>query len=316
MRWVSVLFIMVFASISLSAEACTIYWSGKQQEIRYPYDITVQRDVPVGTVVSTLNTYIRDSSDYAKCMPGDTPTQYLNWTYSWPGSNSIYQTNVQGIGIRVSFSYGGVLWGAVPLSRVMINSMSTSWFFGEDARWQVEMIKTGPIVAGRVNAGKYANVTVQGIELVSLFSYGANIVPIACDLKTPNLTFPIGNIMGTSFGNVVGTTPANAQSTQNLGLECDSYVNINVSLSGNQNPDVANNSVLALNGQGSAGVASGVGVQLLYNGTPLQLNNRIVLKKSPGGQETFPLTARYYQTRTAVTLGSANTSATLNLTYQ
>lgn len=63
-------------------------------------------------------------------------------------------------------------------------------------------------------------------------------------------------------------------------------------------------------------MAKGVGVQLLYNGSPFILNNRIVLKRSSGGQETFPLTARYYQTKTAVTTGKANASATLDLTYQ
>ncbi|HDS5029757.1 fimbrial protein [Enterobacter kobei] len=57
-------------------------------------------------------------------------------------------------------------------------------------------------------------------------------------------------------------------------------------------------------------------MQIVYNGAPLMLNNRIVLKTSSGGQETFPLTARYYQTRTTVSTGTANASATLNLTYQ
>jgi hypothetical protein len=35
---------------------------------------------------------------------------------------------------------------------------------------------------------------------------------------------------------------------------------------------------MALTGQGSAGTAKGVGVQLLYNGTPLVLNSRLLLK--------------------------------------
>ncbi len=82
-------------------------------------------------------------------------------------------------------------------------------------------------------------------------------------------------------------------------------------------PDVTGDtSVLALNGQGTPGTADGVGIQMLYNNVPLQLNNRIVLKRSAGGQETFPLVARYYQTRSVVRPGSANATATLNITYQ
>ena len=105
--------------------------------------------------------------------------------------------------------------------------------------------------------------------------------------------------------------------TQNLGLNCDPGANINVELAGTQNPDApADASVLALTGQGGPETAGGVGVQIVYNDVPLQLNNRIVLKKSAGGQETFPLVARYYQTKSQVKPGSANATATLNITYQ
>ena len=56
--------------------------------------------------------------------------------------------------------------------------------------------------------------------------------------------------------------------------------------------------------------------ELLYNGAPLAINSPLLLKRSSGGQETLPLTARYYQTLTSVESGSANATATLNLTYQ
>jgi len=144
----------------------------------------------------------------------------------------------------------------------------------------------------------------------------ASVTQVACNVNTSNLTFPIGDISTSTFGSSVGTIPSGAQNTQNLGLNCDAGANINVMLQGTQNPDVGTTSVLALTGQGNSDVAKGVGVQLLYNGTPLVLNNRIVLKQSAGGQETFPITARYYQTKTSVSTGKANAAATLDLTYQ
>ena len=51
---------------------------------------------------------------------------------------------------------------------------------------------------------------------------------------------------------------------------------------------------------------------------PLKLDNNIVLKTSAGGQEFPPgtFTARYFQTKDNVTAGSANATATLNITYQ
>lgn len=166
----------------------------------------------------------------------------------------------------------------------------------------------GPGVTGTYGTGT------PGIPIPVYIAGTINVV--ACSITTPNLVFPIGNILASTFSTSIGTTPSAAQNIQNLGLNCDAGANINVTLSGTQNPDVGTTSVLALTGQGGANVAKGVGVQIIYNGTPLTLNNRIVLKKSAGGQETFPLIARYYQTKTAVTTGTANASATLNLTYQ
>lgn len=102
----------------------------------------------------------------------------------------------------------------------------------------------------------------------------------------------------------------------NVGLTCDAGTRVNAMLTGVQNTDTSTAGVLQLTGAGSAEVASGVGIQILYNNTPLALNNNIVLKTSAGGQETFPFTAQYYQTKNTVKTGSANAIATLNITYQ
>ncbi|MNH37426.1 Fimbria adhesin protein precursor [compost metagenome] len=87
-------------------------------------------------------------------------------------------------------------------------------------------------------------------------------------------------------------------------------------MTGTQNTDTSTTGVLQLTNAGAANVAKGVGIQILYNNTPLALNNNIVLKTSAGGQETFPFVAQYYQTRNPVSTGSANATMTLNLTYQ
>jgi type 1 fimbria pilin len=121
--------------------------------------------------------------------------------------------------------------------------------------------------------------------------------------------------MSNGFGGPGSTT--GAQSIP-INLSCNAGVNIMASLSGNQNAETSTASVLALTGAGTAGVASGVGIQLLYNDTPLVLNQNITLKTSSGGVE-FPdgsFTARYYQTKSVLTSGDANATATLNLTYQ
>lgn len=255
------------------------------------------------------------------------------------GSGVIYKTNVPGIGIQLGatgwspiggpwscyiaegcYGYSGADWQGVG----GIGWTGSSWHYNEKLTLQpyfrlvkIDKAQSG-VLQGQAGAGisSLRNPALVWQPEIPIYFGSGRIIVLACSIKTPNLTFPIGDVLAAAFGSTVGTTPAGAQNTQNLGLDCDAGANINVMLQGAQNPDVGTTSVLALSGQGNADVAKGVGVQLLYNGSPLVLNNRIVLKQSAGGQETFPITARYYQTKTAVATGKANASATLDLTYQ
>lgn len=246
-------------------------------------------------------------------------------TYSDGGVNyDIHPTDISGVGVVLraksqgtggmsswyNFPYGSWTGGGYYHGQVFEASMEV------DAR----LIRTGSSYVGVLSSGNVGGVktiTPGGTSYYAIpINYsGTTVTKVACAITTPNLVFPIGDVPTSAFGNSVGFTPPQT-STQNLGLDCDAGANINVSLNATQNPDVSTTSVLALDNQGSAGTASGLGVQLLYNGTPLEINNRIVLKQSEGGQETLPITARYYQTKTMVTTGDASTSATLTLTYQ
>lgn len=227
--------------------------------------------------------------------------------------NHVYTTNVDGIGIR--FSSGNYFENPSNTFSYEAQASYVEWWGG-----RIELVVTGGVIR-RINAGNDRGGDARGSDgvyrdgLTTTLTDGT-INALACSITTPQLNFIIGDIPASTFGSTVGTTPAGAQNTQNLGLSCNAGTNITVSLSGVQNPDSANTSVMALTGQGSAGTAKGVGVQLLYNGAPLAINSPLLLKRSSGGQETLPLTARYYQTLTSVESGSANATATLNLTYQ
>lgn len=226
--------------------------------------------------------------------------------------NSLYDIGVSGYGVRVSENdTGGGFHHYFPMS-FTIGSYSASYMY------KVELVRTtAPAVSGALRSGQIANVSISNQFFIATWNItGGSITTLACSTSSGSLSFPIGNIPATSFGSTVGTTPANAQVTQTLGLTCNPGANINISLSGQQNPDVVNTSVLALSGQGGPGVAQGVGVQILYGGTPLNLNNTVFLKQSGGGLESFPIVARYYQTKSAVLPGTANATATLNITYQ
>ncbi|HIE5388015.1 TPA: fimbrial protein [Enterobacter cancerogenus] len=298
-----------------SAQAGTCNTIVPQESTLSVGTLTVQRDVPVGTVIfsraaTSTKSYLTECT--SPLMLGFS-MRYLSATPSGYGSH-VYNTNIAGIGIR--FSSGNYFENPAYTFSYSPQTSYVEWWGGK-----IELVVTGPVASGALTPGVVGVVTLQGADGVFRDALTTRITDgvvnvVACTMTTPRLTFPIGDISASTFGSTVGTTPAGAKNTQNLGLNCDAGANVNVTLSGIQNPDIANTSVLALTGQGADGVAKGVGVQLLYNGTPLALNARLALKPAAGGQESFPITARYYQTRTVVEPGSANASATLNVTYQ
>jgi len=306
---VGVLLIMIFWCFSFDAFADCVFSAGQgTQTLSFsPNNVTVQRDVPVGSVIYSSSTAA--GQILLECE-GDINTNYYKMLYLGGIATSInhaYATNIPGVALSVDLAWGyldnpassdNTATGSVRLLPVIY-----------------KLIKTGDIESGQFSIGLIGTWTVSGITPLKINMIGGGVTQVACSVTTPNLTFPIGNVSKADFGSTPGFTPAKT-STQNLGLDCDKSANINVTLNGQQNPDVSDASVMALNNEGGANTAQGVGVQLLYDGKPLVINSRLALKTSIGGKEIFPLTARYYQTRNTVTVGEANTSATLTLTYQ
>lgn len=275
--------------------------------------IIAQRDTPVGTVLAKIVT--PESSD--PMMECDNDGGHFSYIMDYNGAQKTsmehyFTTNIPGVAISLSSYSSGIDWyfespGSVKdgLTGVYLTHYQT-----------LTVIKTGPITSGTFSSGLIGHTAGDdGVPTLTVNMTGGNVSEVACSVTTPHLAFPLGALPATEFGTTIGFTPSET-STQNLGLDCNAGANINVQLSGTQDPDVSLDSVLALSGQGSAGTASGIGVQLLYDGSPLEINKNIVLKNSSGGQELLPITTRYYQTKTAVMPGDASTSATLILTYQ
>lgn len=279
-------------------------------------NVVVQRDAPVGTVLATWQ-HPATNTTMATCNSPFTMFGLMSYLGGQQTSlEGVYATNIPGVGFKAPGVGTGYEYLNPPSSNRL--NISSTYNVGDNMTTTFQLIKTGPITSGSLSATVAATQYLDdAANITSQYTMNnAKVTALACSLQTPNLIFPLGDVPVSNFGTAVGTIPSGAQNTQNLGLSCDAGANINITLNGVQNPDVSTTSVLALTGQGNAGVAKGVGVQFLYNGSPLILNNRIVLKQSAGGQETFPIIARYYQTRSSVTPGNANASATLDITYQ
>jgi len=335
MRLLKFFLLLVGLFSAASGYCCNYSFIGSPYTVNYG-NIIVQRDLAVGQPISNEIYGTFAQAFICKTTGGEgsgagMKSAILPYLYTANGVR-IYQTNVPGVGISFGWyeqSTSGSAQGYTGNNYISSQNEEAYGYTSnanDTASYKFQPIirlwKTGNITSGMIS-GQIASFTAYTTTSrsilageIPIYAGSGLITQVACSITTPNLVFPIGDILASSFGSAIGTTPANASNTQNLGLNCDAGANINISLAGTQNPDVGTTSVLALTSQGNADVAKGVGVQILYNGSPLVLNNRIVLKQSSGGQESFPITARYYQTKTAVTTGKANATATLNLTYQ
>ena len=274
--------------------------------------ISVGRDIPVGTVIGT---YYAPTNPDVQIIACDYGNYYYSFLYNGSvpsGTEHVYKTTVEGVGISLT-SGSGYTYDFPPHLRYD----DGDYGIYNSTPQVLTLIKIGPIVSGQLNQGVIGQLedTYHNPGMVLHLPGAVPVTQTLCSVKTPSLVFALPDIPASDFGTSEGFTPS-ASVTRPLELDCDAQANINISLSGTQNPDVSDPSVLALSKYDHSGAATGVGVQLLYNSKPLNIGESLFLKQSSGENETFEITARYYQTKSVVRAGSINSVATLNITYQ
>lgn len=142
----------------------------------------------------------------------------------------------------------------------------------------------------------------------------------SCNITSGSaISLDIGAVPASDFkqvGDVSRQSP-----TQNIVISCSGNVGVTMNMTGTRASGTPTppKSVIDLTGDGSAGVASGVGVQILYDGkatpsTPLDLRTDTPISYT-GNTATIPVAARYYATSATVSAGTANTTATLKFTF-
>ncbi|MGQ4695145.1 spore coat protein U domain-containing protein [Enterobacter asburiae] len=305
------IFVILFSNVVNAA--CSFVEGGLTQASANIGDVEVQRDTPVGTVLKTIT--VNFPAVGVICDAG-TEGRFTPKTFTTPSAlDNVFDTNIPGVGIRQILYYGTVPFEHYTSSN--IGYQRIEWV-------KIELVKTGtaavsgyltqgPIFDWSVGEGEGAAATFPVVRINLTSGY---IGTKACSIQSGGtLSFPIGNVPAEQFRQI--GTVSNETVKADISLSCNNNTNVNVTLNGEQNPETSDASVLALSGQGSESVAKGIGVQLLYNGAPLKLNEMLKFETTESNAiVTYPLTARYIQTEDKIKAGSANATATLNLTYQ
>lgn len=273
---------------------------------------TVPRDAPVGTEIARFTWRPTPNEFYALCKrSGQRDWRVSNLLYG-QGTNKVYPTNVAGVGVKIMNQ--STLF---PTSGKYSTIGAINYFWGGQNLNYV-LVKTGPVSYGSIAAANLPTVRYDFDGTLVIYNASATgsvtISPAAC--STPNVTVRLGEHKTSELSGPGSSTSATAfriaLNDCPAGMKTIKYqIDATTPVLG------ASNSVVALN---ATSTATGVGVQLLDNedrpfplGTPRTLSG---YNAGTGGSYSVPLKARYYQTDTKTTAGTANTGLTFMMNYQ
>ncbi|MCR4531642.1 fimbrial protein [Acinetobacter venetianus] len=295
--------------------------------------VVVRPSDAVGTILRKATFPINPNGSTLRCT-SSSDRIYADLTQNYPISslgNSIYTTNIPGIGIRLyreaenatNFS------GYYPYSRSLTPGTTYNLAQGY---FVVEIVKTASQTgSGTLVPGRYSSYYVTGnaskpFLTSTVYGNAITIASSSCELQgniNKVVTLPTVTKSGFSgVGSTQGPQSFDLNILCNGGQNPTGYEEKNlISLSFDYIQDGTNNQVLSNTAPAST-KANGVGVQLLWNydnknqvikkGDKLEIGT---VKSNETIQYNVPMTAQYYQTAANVTAGTVRAMATVTIEY-
>ncbi|WP_439682969.1 Fimbrial-type adhesion domain-containing protein [Cupriavidus oxalaticus] len=315
--------------LSLPAVAACVFTTGNTlgtATLSLPVKVNVPRNAPAGTILYDSNWVTAGPTTVSCAGTGEfqltrgyaTPMQVA------PGYTNVYQTTVQGIGVKVAWinwlqggSINDALLASPPLSET---AWSTTMPYGPMGQFRAQLIVTGPVATGVITLPSPLAQASYGSLIVNqlVIAGSTQIVAPACSVQNPSVAVRLPTVSAASMSSVGSTA---GQTAFHLSLNCSGDTAVAMTITDATQPGNAGSN-LAL---GSDSTASGVAFQILYNNTPVRFGadsaasgnpNQFAVGNSGGvGGMQIPLAVRYIRIGT-VTPGVANGYATFTMSYQ
>jgi major type 1 subunit fimbrin (pilin) len=176
-------------------------------------------------------------------------------------------------------------------------------------------MKKNIIVATLVAAA--AMTTASAFASDGTINFTGSVIDASCNVTnaaTGSLSVPMGQVSKSAFSAAGDTAAATKFTLKVTGCPTTTDGAVRVSFDGTSVS--GNSSVLALTGAGTAGVASGLGIQLsdaTQAVVPLNVNSASYALTA--GAADLDFVARYIATAAAVTVGSADATASFSIIY-
>ncbi|MDR0184015.1 fimbrial protein [Lysobacter arvi] len=288
--------------------------------LNLPSSLSAKRDVTVGTVLY----------DSGWVSDGTRADVFCSGSYTWnmgyastmtlvPGMSDVYQTGVPGLGIKILYENTSPPGsGMVMRWPRFTQNLSGNARFVPWGLFRVQYIVTGPLGSGQMNTPSPTATVLYGGALANRVTFNrtsVNIVSVGCSVTNKDIAVNLPPVAASDFATV-GSTPATKDFT--IDLTCDTNVAVSYQIDGTAAAGIApTNGVLATTA--GAGQATGVGVQVRRNGTPVPLGTKLSYATTTGGSAqsvSIPLSAAYYATAMPVRGGDVNAVATFTMFYQ
>ena len=333
MKLIKLFFFFILYAFAQDACACW-YAAGSATNLTINMgNITTQTDANNG-VIATMSGPMSSFGGAPAGFSCGNGSSYLTGSIGVSGDESYnpgvtYDTNIPGIGVKIYY-YSTVAYQSEPTSPVQtgltINfalANTSTVYRNNNAAIKVELVKTGAV--STVSGGNLTFTKSNFMVADNLLSDDHAALDLANLKIIATITANTCNVDATSPTRV-DLEPADANTLPRKGattgdtpfeirLKCTGKTDVNLLLDGQEDTDVTGQGVLAI--KKTAESAKGIGLQLLYNDLPVELEKEFSTGMSAEGTFTIPLTARYYRT-TEIPVKAGDVSATVvySLTYK
>lgn len=319
-------FVLVILSSIISANTFALC-SAPDVSVNFDKELVIQRDLPVGSVLATVKVDHSIICDAKSSGTGDG-----SWYLQLSGANEDYGasplpnvrlTGIKGIGIRWT-NFVDKAGTSSFVSRLSLNNADWNRGLNYNGATAVtdtfELIKTSTtpitdVIPAFVLSMEYSTPVSNNVMRYPLYKYlftPVNAKTVSCQVINQNFDVDMGKTIKTKFK---GIGSINDPIDFSIGLECDKNAAINVTID-NVSPLLDRvNGVLGLDSNSTAG---GVGVQILYNNSPIKFGETINVNPAifSNGIVNVPFKAAYYQTETVVKPGSVYANLSFTVKYK
>lgn len=293
----------------------------------FPTSFTLSNSQAVGTPIGSEITVANvELYGYTTCTGGAVYTLLrLNPNWSASTITNVYNTSIPGIGVKVSEDF------AIPV--LTLRPALQKWYQALDnfvGGAKLFGIKVQFYVTGTVVSGEYPAETIVEAWMNNVISTtgGANYVTLklpaitvkALTCETPNVSVNLYKHLSSEFSGINSKSAAKAFSFEikncSSGMNSVNYTfapaaGITLKQAGTSNQYITLD---------SSSTATGVGIQVLYeNDTLVPFNSKIKYtgyNNTTGGSYTIPMKARYIQTASTISGGTANSAVEFTMSYE